>query len=362
MTNFIATSKLGFDQGFERWDDSFAQGHEGSTSPEALARLLELADELRTGKGAQDEGLFLFAWLFEPHYRYEAHDGLRFGPGFGDEQATPYRGTLTGDEALPDLQKIRAGLGLEDKAFLRGRYQSEVAFVDRSIGAFIEGLKKRGLYDDALVVVAADHGEEILDRGWIGHTVTLHESSCACAHRAASARRRGPPARRARRRAGEPDRSARDDPRARDRKPPDRAAFELGTAARSRRPCATGLRRSGAGSTSTRTSSRRSATRAGEPRARVGVLDAKTRRKWIVDHKVGEGERRRPISTTSRRIRVKRTTSPGTETTSDGSARSSRIPRRSSGAPERLPEEPWTHRPGAEARTLDGAGPALIEP
>lgn len=164
MTNFIATSKQGFARGFERWDDSLAQGHEGAHSPEAFDKLLTFGDELARDPG---QGLFLFAWMFEPHYRYEEHEGLHFGPA--------YTGPLKGDEELNDLLARRKQLGEDDKLFLRGRYQSEVAYVDRAIGRFLDELKRRGWYDDALIVFAADHGEEILDRGWIGHSVTLHE-------------------------------------------------------------------------------------------------------------------------------------------------------------------------------------------
>jgi arylsulfatase A-like enzyme len=163
-TNFVATSKQGFGRGFERFDDSLAQGHEGSHAPEALARLLAQADELATDPG---QGLFLFGWLFEPHYRYEEHEGLRFGP--------PYDGPLDGDEELNDLLARRKQLTEADKLFLRGRYQSDVAFMDRALGRFMEGLKRRGWYDEALIVFVADHGEELLDRGWIGHSVTLHD-------------------------------------------------------------------------------------------------------------------------------------------------------------------------------------------
>ena len=105
--------------------------------------------------------------MFEPHYRYEEHEGLHFGP--------EYTGPLKGDEDLNDLLARRASLDEADKLFLRGRYQSEVAYVDRAIGRFLDELKRRGWYDDALIVFVADHGEEILDRGWIGHSVTLHD-------------------------------------------------------------------------------------------------------------------------------------------------------------------------------------------
>lgn len=172
MTNFITTRKIGIARGFERWDDSFATGHEGSTAFAAVSRLLQFLDEMRRDG---DEHVFLFAWLFDPHYRYEDHAGLRFGPGFSSDGRAPYSGPLRGDEDLNDLLKRRGELSAEDVEFLRGRYASEVAWVDRAVGELVKGLRERGLYDDALIVFAADHGEEIMDRGWIGHTVTLHE-------------------------------------------------------------------------------------------------------------------------------------------------------------------------------------------
>jgi hypothetical protein len=171
-TNFVATSRSGFDHGFERFDDSLATGHEGSTSGAAVERLLAFADELGADSG---QGLFLFALLFEPHFRYIAHEGLRFGPGYGDMAERAYSGQLDGSQSMNELLERRVRLGEEDADYLRGLYASEVAAVDRSIGALLDGLAARGLAEDALVVVTADHGEEILDRGHIGHSVTLFD-------------------------------------------------------------------------------------------------------------------------------------------------------------------------------------------
>jgi arylsulfatase A-like enzyme len=171
-TNFVATERQGFGNGFERFDDALATGHEGSSGDAAVARLLAFADELRA---EPREGLFLFALLFEPHFRYEAHEGLRFGPGFGDMQERRYEGPLDGTQAMNELLARRAELGPEDAEFLRGLYASEVAAADRSIGRLLDGLAERGLADDALVVVTSDHGEELLERGWIGHSVTLFD-------------------------------------------------------------------------------------------------------------------------------------------------------------------------------------------
>jgi len=370
MTNFIAKGELGFDNGFERWDDSFAQGHQGSTSHEALARLLDFGDELR-GPGTQhvaqhgEEPVFLFAWLFEPHYKYEAHEGFRFGPGFGEEQAQPYRGSLTGDEELPDLQRRRASLGDEDKEFLRGRYQSEVAFVDDAIGAFLDGLRARGLYDDALVVVTADHGEEILDRGWIGHTVTLHEELVRVPlivklPRGDADGRRGAridtPVSQIDLQATILDLATGD--------APDRAAFELGHS----RSLALTLRKGNAPERRwlyLQTDFEPALGDArGESRAlQWGVLDARTRRKWILDRK---SEPPRPHL-----FDLSQDPSESRDLAGDpASARSAEDLLRlralvpspldgKRGAPERLPEEPWTRSTGVDPGTLDGAGPAL---
>ncbi len=39
----------------------------------------------------------------------------------------------------------------------------------------VDHLKAEGIYDDTLIVVTSDHGEEILDRDWLGHLHSFHE-------------------------------------------------------------------------------------------------------------------------------------------------------------------------------------------
>ena len=165
MTNYVAQAEFHFDEGFELWDQELAKdGPEGSTGVAAAESLLGLTDQLLERPG---KGLFLLLFLFEPHWRYEAQPGLSFGP----ESSAG----LTLDGSLPELRKRRADLTAEQIDYLRGVYQSEVAGVDRAIGVFLDGLRERGLDEEALVVFTSDHGEELMERGWIGHTRTLHD-------------------------------------------------------------------------------------------------------------------------------------------------------------------------------------------
>lgn len=55
-----------------------------------------------------------------------------------------------------------------DRDRLIAQYDGEIAYGDREFGRFLRELKARGLYDRALIVFTADHGEEFEDHGkWL---------------------------------------------------------------------------------------------------------------------------------------------------------------------------------------------------
>jgi arylsulfatase A-like enzyme len=58
---------------------------------------------------------------------------------------------------------------------MRKAYIKEIEYLDRYLGLLFEQLKQRGIYDDSLIVLTADHGEEFYDHeGW-WHGKTLYE-------------------------------------------------------------------------------------------------------------------------------------------------------------------------------------------
>ena len=55
-----------------------------------------------------------------------------------------------------------------DRDRLVAQYDGEIAYGDQEFGRFLQELKARGLYDRALIVFIADHGEEFEDHGkWL---------------------------------------------------------------------------------------------------------------------------------------------------------------------------------------------------
>src|SRR6185503_13294501 len=80
-----------------------------------------------------------------------------------------------------DLAKLPPGLSLKDarasgfKPGVQPYYAEEVAFVDAQLGRLLAGLRAKGLYDDTLIVVVADHGQGLMDHGWPAHRLLYQE-------------------------------------------------------------------------------------------------------------------------------------------------------------------------------------------
>jgi arylsulfatase A-like enzyme len=57
----------------------------------------------------------------------------------------------------------------------RDLYDGEVAYLDRQVGRLVGFLESRGLLDDTVLVVVADHGESLGERGILFRHVGLHD-------------------------------------------------------------------------------------------------------------------------------------------------------------------------------------------
>ncbi|MCP5103207.1 MAG: sulfatase-like hydrolase/transferase [bacterium] len=57
------------------------------------------------------------------------------------------------------------------------RYDSEIAYTDFHIGRLIGKLKELGLYEDALIVFQADHGESFGEHNYLKHGKKLYNST-----------------------------------------------------------------------------------------------------------------------------------------------------------------------------------------
>jgi arylsulfatase A-like enzyme len=54
-------------------------------------------------------------------------------------------------------------------------YDAEISYHDAHFASMIEGLERRGLSDNTMIVITADHGEEFWDHGSVGHGHSVYD-------------------------------------------------------------------------------------------------------------------------------------------------------------------------------------------
>ncbi|MBD3370977.1 sulfatase-like hydrolase/transferase [Candidatus Fermentibacteria bacterium] len=112
---------------------------------------------------------------FDPHYPYDP--------------PRPYRALFETDDSHPGTHWCTDPTELLINANKSGRltdsdlqrmidlYDGEVAFADHEVGRLMRELRSRGLADNTLVIVVADHGEEFWEHGGLLHGFSLYREA-----------------------------------------------------------------------------------------------------------------------------------------------------------------------------------------
>jgi len=108
---------------------------------------------------------------FDPHLPYDAPRPARgaFAPESAGALVRPFTG-VGGAANAGWMPRDPA-----ERSFAIGSYDEELLFVDQQLPHLFAGLAERGLARETLVVLTADHGEELFDHGGFEHGHTLHQ-------------------------------------------------------------------------------------------------------------------------------------------------------------------------------------------
>jgi arylsulfatase A-like enzyme len=131
-----------------------------------------LDDVFRWLEENSDKRFFLFL------HSYDVHDPFQPPAPFSEIFSSAYQGQLRGRSLDAELfrrvegravEENRVYLNREDIDYIIAKYDAEIRYVDKCIGDLIDKLRKLGLLDETAVILTSDHGEELLDHGYIGH-------------------------------------------------------------------------------------------------------------------------------------------------------------------------------------------------
>jgi arylsulfatase A-like enzyme len=157
----------GFERVAERWRKQHVDkgpGH-GLRTNKAILRWIERRDT--------ESPFFVFVNYIEPHMQYNPPPRFvqRFVPG------------------IPEAERVRSlfneidwymnpgSIPEELLPVRRAMYDGALAFADAVLGELVAGLRELGVWEDTLVVVTSDHGENLGEKGHLGHIFTLYQTT-----------------------------------------------------------------------------------------------------------------------------------------------------------------------------------------
>ena len=163
VENPMLVSDRGYDQGFSTYHESWRKK---SRSGE------QAVDDFRTALGTGQEGqpFLIFVNLIAPHSPYDSSGRFRdtfvTRPEIGIV-SNMWRQYYTGRRSFSE-DEIR---------HLSELYDAEILFTDHLIGEMIDELKELGLWDETVLIVTSDHGENIGEHSHVDHVFTLFETT-----------------------------------------------------------------------------------------------------------------------------------------------------------------------------------------
>ncbi|MFC6861882.1 sulfatase [Halomicroarcula sp. GCM10025817] len=182
-SNPFVSRAYGFDRGFDVFDDDL---HLGQHKLIALAQ--RALDKIRNRHYARAEEInkrslgwidslaggepfFLWNHYMDTHGPYEPPG--EYATLYADQGLAGRDAQSLYQRAIDDPESITEA----EQQLLIDLYDAEIRYNDEYIGAFLDELRERGLLEQSLVIITADHGDAFGEHGYYEHPRYLHNET-----------------------------------------------------------------------------------------------------------------------------------------------------------------------------------------
>lgn len=185
------TENTGLTRGFDTFMPVYRL-YQGRSIPVLIRRILSKLRWMLTGqklKGATATNRCVKNWLTHrkpdrPFFIFvnysEAHVPYRPPRSFARRFLKPYGFSLSNAQGVNQdpLKHITGTVSMDERDFdmLRALYDAEIAYLDTKLGELFRYLDQQNLLDQTLIIVSADHGENLGDHGLMGHKWCLYDT------------------------------------------------------------------------------------------------------------------------------------------------------------------------------------------
>ena len=111
ISHIYLSAALGFNQGFDSYDEGSAKGHGSISSPSVTEKALSFLRKNKNNK------FLLFLHYFDPHYDYILHEKFNYFP--------EYDGSIYSGQSIHELRKIALSLSGKDIKYIKALYDSK---------------------------------------------------------------------------------------------------------------------------------------------------------------------------------------------------------------------------------------------
>jgi len=161
-SNLHLSGKFGFARGFD-----YFKALPFSSAPSVNKIISSWENKIKNS-----DKYFLWIHYFDPHDPYYSKPPwtAKYTPNASTKNL------LLSNKMMTELSVLIPSLKKDPQAIhdLTALYDSEINYVDASIGSLIEKLK---LGNDSLLIITSDHGEEFLEHGQLGHGNNVHRET-----------------------------------------------------------------------------------------------------------------------------------------------------------------------------------------
>lgn len=195
ITNGNICQVFGFDQGFDEFNyfgESLKREDIHFKSDKLNNKIFDFVNKYK--KIDKSKPLFLFIWSTDPHDPYTPDKSVskNFNINEYEPVENKYRNcselkkridknkaegkyyAKCTDHMQRNFKSSKKWPSDSQVQYLMTLYDQEILFNDISFGKLMNKLKEEGLYDNSIIILTADHGEEFEDHGWFAHGVTLY--------------------------------------------------------------------------------------------------------------------------------------------------------------------------------------------
>ncbi|GDX79002.1 hypothetical protein LBMAG42_08130 [Deltaproteobacteria bacterium] len=167
--NVAVSPRHGFDQGF----DAFTHNTGKVLGYPNARRMTRAASEWLTKNPTGPAFVYLQPMNCHGPYKVPAtRDSVLLGrkPEDGFRYYQGYMQKILRGQVLSARERVGDGY----LRSLREQYDTAIRYETDEVGAFLDQLKAAGRFDNALIVLTADHGEELFEHGGFSHGYSLH--------------------------------------------------------------------------------------------------------------------------------------------------------------------------------------------